>query len=719
MILKRSKPPVLPKGVCRAPLRTLTRPTWDDQLKTADYPRDVVVIDFETFFNPSYKTGGDSSTVEYVLDDQFEVLGVSVLTMPATHRNKDPKAGCHWFNGEEGAAQLFKNLQHVYGKNLERCTVVAHNLRFEAAIMMFRYDISPKYMIDTLGLARHWDARNKNGLEHIAKRHKWQAKGNTQKFKGWTNRIRYTIPKQGRAKAIKMPVQMPTMTEDQQKELADYANHDVYLEWLTFCHYMERLSNPHAELRIMHHTMQMYTNPILQVDAEKGEEIIRDMEAEIDRTVDALNVIRNTTISRQDLSGNNSFDRLMTEALEWANDDPLRYRKPCQDKNHPTKFAIAADDPERELLEQHADPYVKAMMAAKLAMTSWPKHQKRVRRIIAQGTTTLDALPVPLNYYGAHTGRWSGAEKINLQNLGSRGHRLIARIREMLIAPSDSELVIADASQIEARVLAWVADEQWLLDKFASGEEVYCGFAEQVLGKHVRKPVPEHLWDEQGCDPIEEEWFKWARNSVGKVGVLGCGYGMGGEKAISYSGDSLDAATADALVATYRRTHPMIVKFWKKIERAFVYTARYKKPCSLTKGITFHSTEDCDVIMTLPSGREIKYHNVRTKRGKWGIEASVWHPTKRYWAHIWGGHLTENVVQAMSRDLLWQAMEAVETDGYRIALHVHDEIIACVAKGKGQSVLKLCIDKLTVRPKWGPTLPLAAEGVVTSRYGGH
>jgi DNA polymerase len=278
--------------------------------------------------------------------------------------------------------------------------------------------------------------------------------------------------------------------------------------------------------------------------------------------------------------------------------------------------------------------------------------------------------------------------------------------------------VIADASQIEARGLAWLAGQWDLLEKFEKGEEIYCGFAEKVLGYPVRKP-------REGGVPAIEAKMKWARNSVGKVGVLGCGYGMGASKAIGYSGGTLDLTTAEELVRTYRAANPAVVQLWENLEKAFVYAYRYNQEVCLyglriAPGASVDSVLDpCDMTITLPSGRILYYQSVRVT-DRWGQPSpEIFNPKEKTWVRIWGGYLTENVVQALSRDLLWGAIARLEEQGDHVALHVHDELILVVPTPEAEDALERAIDALSMPPWWAPDIPLAAEGVVSTRYGGH
>src|SRR5690606_634105 len=214
-----------------------------------------------------------------------------------------------------------------------------------------------------------------------------------------------------------------------------YATHDAESEWQLFVRLMPRLSNAAVEARLMQHTLELFWKPQLMVDDAAAEELQGKMRCRIQ---DAVKV---TGATEDEISGNNSFGALLGAALEEADDSITNYQK--QGKRGPL-LAIAKDDEELEFLKTHRSERVRQLMAARTAVKSWPLHIARVERIRRQARANGGLLSVPLKYCGAHTGRWSGGEKINLQNLGSRGDPLVAEIRHLLMAPPGHSLVIVD-----------------------------------------------------------------------------------------------------------------------------------------------------------------------------------------------------------------------------------------------------------------------------------
>jgi hypothetical protein len=680
-------------------------PAWVDTLIRAEYPTNVLVLDFEAYFDADVSMR-KLSTVEYIMHPEGEILGASSLLMtPENGVENRYEPFTFWRNTADGGLDRF-----LSSMDWDNVTVVTQNAAYDMSVLAHKYGIYPPWHTDLLGLARAWHTRIRNRLEDLTRRWGLPDKGDTEEFRECTFRRRWKPSRLYRGKR-RPPAYVHPMTPETHAKLAAYANNDVMREWELFTLLAPRLSNPWLEMRAIQHTIELFTKPTLRVDYDAAPLLIEKMEAEMIAALDAASEQTGTEIT-QKFVGSMKFEDLLGETIEAAGDDPTKYQKSAKNKKG-WKYAIASEDPERELLELHEDPTVRVLMAAKSAVQSWPGHIKRIRSIVNQAKATGDRLCVPLRYHGGHTGRWSGGEGLNLQNLGSRGHELINATRGLIMAPPGMELVIADASQIEARGAAWAAGQEDLLAKFRNREEIYCGFASKVLGRVIHKP-------DDSMDPETYAYMKWARNSVGKVGVLGCGYGMGWEKAVTYAGGEITDDIAKRLVDAYRAENDRITKFWSDIERAFAYTAKHGRPCRLPRGFQFYTYPGCDVVIQLPNGRELKYHKVKVSPGKWGKDSLwVYNDLKRTWGHVWGGHFTENVIQALCRDILWEAVLKMEDAGYHVVHHVHDELIAAVPEGEGEAALAAAIDILSTTPDWAEGLPLAAEGVVTNRYGDH
>ena len=324
-----------------------------------------------------------------------------------------------------------------------------------------------------------------------------------------------------------------------------------------------------------------------------------------------------------------------------------------------------------------------------------------------------------LMYHGAATGRWSG-RLVQPQNFprpvkkndeleaiiaklkadedvsGHGAGTIIASdlLRSMLIAEDGHRLMFADYSAIEARVLAWMAGQNDLVETFRKGEDVYKEMASAIYNKSV--------------DAISDN-----ERQVGKMAILGCGYGMGGKRfaeQCATMGIKVDEDEAKRIVAVYREKNNRIAQYWRDIEQDFV---------EMVKGAGRVGT----VPLPLPSGRSLTYHNPRIiqRETPWGAmrdtaQVDTLNSVTRQWVSqiIWGGLLTENVVQATARDLMATAMMALEVKGYNVILSVHDEIISEVPDNFGS--LDEMIDIMTQVPAWAKGCPINAEGKEGKRY---
>lgn len=702
--ISRPPPPPPFRHVRAAPLIPPSgNQDWRAVLRDCGMPGDIVVIDFETYFDSTYHMGRSKdslSTIEYITDKRFEVLGCSFLRVPKEVNHPNYEGDTVFRAGEKDVVEWLGYLINEYGKNLEGCTVVAQNAVFDCTILSKHYNISPPHIIDVLGLARHWHSRSNNDLGSLAKRHKLPEKGETEEFKGLTLRKRFIRPRKSKRPSAQMPVQAPIATDAQIAKLAEYARNDVMREWELFTILLPKLSNPKIELRLIQHTLDLYLKPRLTVDREHGTKLIADMTAEIDKAMVKVGT------TREQISGDKSFESLIIAALIKDGYEYEQYFKPM--KRGPM-LAIAKDDIERKQLENHTSENVRNLMAARIALDSWPIHITRVENIMKQAAANGGLLPVPLAYCGAHTRRWSGKEKINLQNLGTRGHPLVNAVRQMLVAIEGQILAIVDAAQIEARVLAWIAGQADLCDAFANNRDVYCEFGTKFFGVKQRKAA------KTDPPPVADLYTK--RRQFSKICVLGMGYGMGKDRFSEYA--TCDLETAERAVKVYREAYTAIPQFWRDIEKAFIYTAKYKKPCEMPRGLRFHSTDDCDVVLTLPNGGELKYHQVKVVTDSRYEKVEVYNSQTHSWDYLWGGVLTENVVQAISRDILAEAMLRLEDLGYPTAHHCHDEWIGCVAIDQGEKALRDGIVEMSRRPAWALDCPLGAEGVLSKAYGKH
>lgn len=367
-------------------------------------------------------------------------------------------------------------------------------------------------------------------------------------------------------------------------------------------------------------------------------------------------------------------------------------------------------------------------LRSELSKSSTAKYEAMLRYLCSDGTAKGCFL-----FYGANrTGRFAG-RAIQFQNLPQNHMPDLEQARELVrggyytalkalydgvskplselirtaIIPGDGhKIMVADFSAIEARVTAWFAGEQWRLDVFESGGDIYCASASQMF--HV--PVVKH--GENGH-----------LRQKGKVAELALGYGGGVNALKAFGADKMGMSEEEMqeTVDLWRESSPRIVTLWRSLEKAAIRSvARKTNTISDMGGVRF-SYEQGILWMALPSGRRIAYFGARYEPSKWDPTRKVLsymgvdQKTKK-WGRIetWGGKLTENLVQATARDCLREAMFALDEAGYDIRAHVHDEVIV-IEPIEGRSVEEM--SEVMGRPiAWAPGLPLRADGYETPFY---
>ena len=673
-------------------MTTATVYSYREVLAAAGYPLDVVVIDYESYYNGDF-TLTKLSTIEYVKDKRFECLGVAIA------ESKSPI--CHWCIDARSAIET---LQAKYGASLEGVTVLAWNSRFDLTILKHMHGFVPMFHIDLVSVARSVHPQFSAKLKDVAAFYGLKPKGKTSDFKGAT-RVFRTVRQGGRGKKKDEMIVLPRMNEAMELALGEYAIHDSELELDLFYRMLPKFSRPELELRVQQHTTEQFLDSVLCVDIERADRIRRDMLNEVTIACEATGHLV------KDISGNHSFRRLLTSALAVVGEELPLKESPTTGLMIP---ALAATDPARDRLLEHFDPTVAALTKARVAIRSWPSKAKRVHNIIKQATVNGGVLPVPLHYYGAHTGRWSGAESINLQNLGTRGHPLDAEVRNVLLPPTGHVLIVADQAAVEARGTAWLAGQDDLLAIFREGRDVYCEFASKMFPFTVRPP--------RDTDPAPiARKLKAARN-CGKVGVLGGGYGMGPLKCQTFAngfGLTLSFDDAAEIINTYRSTYPKIVKFSLDIYSAFLWTHRTGRESNVGPIHIYQDyyAESVDVVVVLPSGRELRYANVGEQQGDRGPELICYSPRKKTWSKIYGGYLTENIVQALCRDTLAETVLYLEEQAIRVPLTVHDEVVCVVSEEYAEKARHIILDAMRTSPVWAPDLPLDAEATIMTCYG--
>jgi len=662
--------------------------TWADILKAAGWPTTMLVVDFETYFDKDY-TLSKMSIPEYINDPRFEFTGVGWAEIKPGQEWQPRFVGAPLVMDRIGAYLLAK-----YGKNLEDITVVIQNVHFDAYILKHKFGIVPPYVVDVKMLSHNREARASARLKDIAKRLGLPSKGDTMQFIG---------------------LRWADMTLEQKQALNTYCCGDVTDEGMAAEKMLPLISNPHIELPLMRHTLKLWLESPLRFNFDLARTLMGDMGTLLNEKVKAVGGDLKLLGSPIQLA-----EAILAAMPEGERTLPLKRGKPTPRMVTLTGMpgmipTFAKNDEGLQALAEHPVQAVRDLVEARLAVKSWPGHIKRIGSMYRMAEANGGTLPIPLTYYGGHTGRWSGSEKINVQNLGSKSHKLINKIRELITAPPGYSLLVVDYAQIEARYLAWAAGQRDLIEAFGRAEDVYSLFATKIFQARVRKPHKD--------DIAALAALLFIRRAFGKEGILGCGYGMGGAKFFgrmkenSALREKIEAGEYDAMMATrvvqtYRKTYPAIPKYWGEVETNFKYAMRNPgvERCTTEDGLTFTGSGS-SVYMKLPSGRTMRYPNCRLIQGAKGEEI--------HWkyGHLWGGSITENMDQAACRDILAEAILRCEGQGCPIIYHCHDELMSISPDYRAKKDLEWMMSLMRVVPDWCKGMPLDYEGQIMKVYG--
>jgi DNA polymerase len=654
--------------------------TYANKLDAANFPQDVLMIDFESYFDTEYSLT-KVSTIEYIVDKRFEFTGVGWAVSPNFH-------AC-FSHDVKGA---IKGLQTRYGDNLERITCSFKNARFDATVLQERFNIIPPYIVDIDDLARHYDSKMRHNLASLCEHFKIGSKGDTMQFKG---------------------LHLKDMTPDVKEKLEEYCLNDINKQCKLFKILMDFLTWPELELPLARHTLGLYLEPKLQFDFALADELLPNMEVILNDIIDACGQTKKLLGSRIAIVP--ALQALLPEGEKV----PMK-----QGKKELVPAFAKDDEAMQELLVHRLEP-VRKFCEARIAIKSWPNHIKRIKSMIAQAHASYGMLRVPLNYHGCHTGRPTGGEKINLLNLGGKGrtgqgtHPLISTVRRLLVAPPGKTLAICDSAQIECRLEMWMVGQSDLVIGFENGDDIYSDFASILFGRDVRKPT-----DAEREDPDLKEWVHDMdlMRGFGKDAILGCGYGMGDDRFYQncrknpdlrpfFDDGTYDFRFVSKLINTYRTTYTKVPKFWKLIEGYFKLVIRFPNEVIEYKildqvMLTFYNINGT-VCIKLPSGRVLYYRHSSIGRGgkiKW------------QWGTLYGSLLVENIIQSAARDLLMTWVLWCEDEGLSVVTHCYDEIVAVVDEDTADDDLALMYEIMCTNPDWAEGMPLGAEGFVSQFY---
>jgi hypothetical protein len=463
-----------------------------------------VVTDFETFYDDTFhllRNGKGYRTEEYIQDRRFKAHGIGVAY---------PNGKTDFIVGEDIPKWL---------KSYKSHTFVNHKMTFDALIWRLRYSFVPRFMLDTLFMANAVygpaEVSGGNDLESVAERLKLQPKGKIEQFKGL-----YDLP------------------PDKALALATYARNDADLTRHILLALLPQMTRPEFELWLIDHTLRIYVDKPLEVRAPLCKSSADRIEKNVKSKIRSLPKIPfvfkweksrtkkgvkykekmedKRVVNEEVLASNPQFGQAFIQVLKKTG-----IRMPMKMGKKGLIPALAKQDEGFMALKSCPNIIVSSLVQARLAKRSGDTQIARLRTLLL--CSRLGGFRVYLNYWGAGTGRWSGGSGLNAHNFPNPTRspdeferEVAALIRACVVPGKGKKFVAVDAANIEARVLAWWAQQQDLVDAFGSGEDVYSSFASEAFSEEVRKP--------KDTDPKPKAIrFKLLRN-VGKATVLGLGY---------------------------------------------------------------------------------------------------------------------------------------------------------------------------------------------------
>jgi DNA polymerase len=633
----------------------------------------IYTIDAETFYSSDF-TLSSLTTEEYCRDARFEVHGWGI---------REPDGNTFWLTHEQFA---------VWARTVDwsDAMVICHHAHFDVLILSHVYGIHPKFIGCTLSMARLLFGNHiKKSLGALAEMFGIGSKTiDYDSFKGkhWHE-----------------------LTAYEQKNLADGCCDDVDLTW----HLFQKLaaSFPSSEYAFVDATVRMFTDPVLEGDTDLLAEIWQKEAATKAALLEKLGVtatdlrkqwkfaeiLRSEDIEPEQKPGKpQKCKTCMGSGQQHSPDGNGGLCPDCEGAGTTERWNYSfakTDDFMRGLLEDETP--LASMPEATVSMLAQAKldahsngTQTRVERM--GHMSTRGPLCVYLNYAGTHLSGWSGGDKMNWQNFRRGGP-----IAEAICAPSGFMVVVADASQIECRLLNAIAGQEDVVDRFRRHEDPYVSLASIFYGRKITR-----------ADQAER--------GTGKQGELSCGYGAGAAtiKATARRGTygpPIHMADEEALRLrdTYRETHPHVVHLWNE------GTEVLKK---LAAGMEFdwNVVHIADKMMWLPNGVPLRYdtiewHKTEEKEG-WRIKSRNGH------SWLYGSKFIENLIQALRNVFIRQAWQSCIDAGLPVVSMEHDKLICLAREAEADDALKFLQAEMSRPPAWLPDIPLDSEGFISDTF---
>lgn len=645
--------------------------------------KQLVTLDFETYYDDDF-TLKKLSTSEYIRDPRFEVIMCGI------------KVGTGKTRVYRGAAETREALAAI---DWSTHAVLCHHTQFDGLILSHHFGVVPSRYYCSLSMARGWLSNDIGaGLDEVSK---YFGRGGKHD--------------EGKALINMKGVRLADMHPEVYKKGAVYCAQDVDETLLAFEDLLSDFSQP--ELDLIDATVQMFTCPVLQLDEARAKKALA---AEIEERKRLILEVAPEGVTLESMesawrreyreTGGTTEETLRLFAgkkvlgsstrfaalLEAEGIDPplkisptwLKKKPEERDPDKQFTYAFAKDDPAMQELLDDENPRVRALCEARIAVKS-NTSITRAERLLRSGAGGR-AMPVYYKFAGAHTWRFSGGDKQNWQNFKRGGE-----LRLSILAPKGYHLVVADSSQIEARVNAWLWGQDDLIEAFRRGEDIYSLFAtENIYGYEVTK----------------SEKTKKERH-VGKTAILGLGFQMGAKKfratlARGVGGPPVQISEEQAqlIVQAYRRRYAYIKEGWAICESIIEDMATGRQ--GEWKCIRW----DRETIW-LPNGMRLKYPGLKMdEEGNWTYRR------KGNVIKLYGGLLCENIVQALARIIVAAEQLLAVAKVYPVVMTTHDEVVALAKKRMADACQKFMEKIMFTPPPWAPDLPVACEAGHAPNY---
>lgn len=682
-----------------------------EQFTEITYPTEVVdwarlvTLDFETYYDADY-TLSKLSTSEYIRDKRFKAQMVGIKIGRGKTKIYPAKAIA-------GALRRIPWSTH---------SLLAHHAQFDAFILSHHYGIQPKKLYCTMSMARGLHSNEIGAsLDELSR------------FYGGGGKI------EGGLEPTKGVLNWPPALI---KSAGVYCANDVEECFDKFCQMLPKM--PRDEIDLIDITCRMFTDPVLKVDLPRVQaELVREIERREKLMLSILKLIdqsdpdlhKGWTRAEKTLTGK-EHDLLLVKKHVGSNEkfaallrkqgvailprkiSPAWMKKPAHERSEDDKYsyAFAKDDAAFINLPDNYDAWggdldpnkkasvmemavrsavLRALVDTRLAVKS-TSNITRAERFLTAGANGMP-LPAYYAYFRAHTGRWGGGDKRNMQNL-TRGGEL----RQSILAPKGHQIVVVDSGQIEARVNGWLWGQNDLLDAFraadtGTGRDAYCLMADLVYGRPIDKKL----------DPNER--------FVGKVCVLALGFQMGAHKfqmtlakgALGGPPVYFELDQCTAIVNAYRRKNHRIAAGWEKCKSIIEDMAAGREG-------SYKCLSWGDGYILLPNGMTLKYPGLRKAANENGWDEWTYQAGDAR-KKIYGGLLCENIVQALARIIVGTQTLAISRK-YRVVMTTHDEAAALAKTAAAAKAFDFMLSTFRTPPAWCADIPLNAEGGFAANY---